>query len=109
MKKYFCLLCVASCVALAGCNYNNYDRNSPYRASVNFEHPDETVVRPKKVKTMIVKKDLTTTSGGTVHTKTLTQTVTIPEDISDSQDFKKAQHDIDANNYIEVDINKTYK
>jgi hypothetical protein len=110
MKKCVYLLCAISCVALAACNYNNYDRNSPYRGSVEFEHPDETVVRPTKTKTMTVKRDLTTTSGGTVHTQTVTETVTIPEDVSDSSDYKKAQRDINPNgHYIEVDVNKTYR
>ena len=110
MKKCILLLCAVSCVALSACNYNNYDRNSPYRGSVEFEHPDETVVRPKKTKTMTVKRDLTTTSGGTVNTRTVTETVTIPEDVSDSGDYRKAQRDIDADiRYIEVDVNKTYK
>ena len=110
MKKIFYLLCAASSFALVACNYNNYDRNSPYRGSIDYTHSDETVVRPKKTRTMTVQRDLTTTEGGTVKTRTITETVTIPEDISDSEDYKKAQRDIRANgNYLEVDINKTYK
>ena len=52
MKKVFYLLCAASSFALVACNYNNYDRNSPYRGSIDYTHTDETVVRPKKTKTI---------------------------------------------------------
>ena len=110
MKNIFYMLCGISAMALVACNYNNYDRNSPYRGAIDYEHADETVVRPKKTKTMTVKRDLTTTVGGTVTTRTVTETVTIPEDISDSEDYKKAQRDIQGNeNYIEIDVNKTYE
>ncbi len=110
MKKGIYLLCVVSLFSLMACNYNNYDKNSPYRGSVEFQHPDETVVRPKKTKTMTVKKDLTTTIGGTVTTQTVTETVTIPEDIADSSDYKEAQRAVSADsNYIEIDVNKTYQ
>ena len=110
MKKCIYLLCAVSLFSLAACNYNNYDRSSPYRGSVEFQHPDETVVRPKKTKTMTVKKDLTTTIGGTVTTQTVTETVTIPEDISDSSDYKDAQRAVNSDrNYIEIDVNETYQ
>lgn len=110
MKNIFYMLCGISAMALVACNYNNYDRSSPYRGAIDYEHADETVVRPKKTKTMTVKRDLTTTVGGTVTTRTVTETVTIPEDISDSEDYKKAQRDIQGNeNYIEIDVNKTYE
>lgn len=109
--KILSLLCATiAAVFLTACNYNNYDRNSsPYRGSIDYQHYDETVERPKKMKTMTVQRDLTTTEGGTVTTRTVTETVTIPEDISDADDYKKAQRALDAGNYIEVDINKTYQ
>ncbi len=109
--KIVSLLCAtAMTLSLTACNYNNYDRNTnPYRGAVDFQHYDETVERPKKMKTMTVQRDLTTTEGGTVTTRTVTETVTIPEDVSDADDYKKAQRALDADNYIEVDVNKTYK
>ena len=103
MKRISILLCAVATLSLMACNYNNYDRN---------EHPDETVERPKKMKTMTVKRDLTTVEGGTVHTKTVTETITVPEDVSDADDYKKVLRAIDANdNYVEIDINenKTYQ
>lgn len=112
MKKSSYLFCATAVVLfLTACNYNNYDRaTSPYRGSVAYQHADETVERPKKMKTMTVQRDLTTTEGGTVHTRTITETVTIPEDISDADDYKKAQRAIDSDgNYIEIDVNKTYQ
>ena len=110
MKKTLCLLCAVSCLSLTACGYNNYDRNSPYRGGIAYEHPDETVVRPQKTKTMTIKRDLTTTDGGTINTRTVTETVTIPEDVSDSEDYKKVQRDLNPDrNYIEVDVNKTYQ
>ena len=113
MKRISILLCAVATLSLMACNYNNYDRNtSPFQGSVAFEHPDETVERPKKMKTMTVKRDLTTVEGGTVHTKTVTETITVPEDVSDADDYKKVLRAIDANdNYFEIDINenKTYQ
>ena len=108
MKRISVLLCAVTALSLTACNYNNYDRNTaPFQGSVAFEHPDETVVRPKKMKTMTVKRDLTTTEGGTVHTKTVTETITVPEDVSDADDYKKALRAIDANdNYVEIDLNE---
>ncbi len=109
MKKSL-FACAVAALALTACNYNNYDRaTSPYRGSVDYQHYDETVERPKKMKTMTVTRDLTTTVGGTVQTRTVTETVTIPEDVSDSEDYKKAQRAINPNdNYLELDINKNY-
>ncbi len=112
MKKHLYLFCAAAAVlSMTACNYNHYDREtSPYRGSVDFQHYDETVERPKKMKTMTVQRDLTTTEGGTVHTRTVTETVTIPEDVSDAEDYKKAQRAINSdNNYMEIDINRTYQ
>ena len=108
MKGFLYLCCAATALTLAACNYNNYDRNSPYRGSVDYTHADETVVR-QKTKTMTITRDLTTSVGGTVQTRTVTETVTIPEDLSDAEDYKKAQRALDQNNYLEVDINKNIK
>ena len=111
MNKALLISFFALLLAVSGCNYNNYDRNSPYRGQVDFEHPDETVVRPKKMKTMTVKRDLTTTVGGTVQTKTVSETVQVPDDSAEhAEDVTKVQRAINANNnYQEIDINKTIK
>ncbi len=112
MKKSTCLLCAtAIALSLTACNYNNYDRaTSPYRGSIAYQHADETAEPPQKMKTMTVQRDLTTTEGGTVHTRTVTETITIPEDVSDADDYKKAQRAISSDdNYIEIDVNKTYQ
>ncbi len=97
--------------ATAGCNYNNYSKDSPYRGQIDYEHADETVVRPKKMKTMTVKRDLTTTVGGTVTTRTVTETVAVPDDAAQNADeVTKVQRAINADdNYYEIDINKTYR
>ena len=107
MKKTF--LFTLSLLALTACNYNNYDRNSPYRGQIDFEHYDETVVRPKQMKTMTVKRDLTTTDGGTVRTRTVTETVSVPDDAAQhSEDVTKVQRAVNAgSNYYEVNINET--
>lgn len=111
MKRISVLLCAVTALSLTACNYNNYDRNTaPFQGSVAFEHPDETVVRPKKMKTMTVKRDLTTTEGGTVHTKTVTETITVPEDMSDADDYKKALDIVDPeDNSVNININKSYQ
>ena len=102
------LLFSLSLLALTACNYNNYDRNSPYRGQIDFEHSDETVVRPQKMKTMTVKRDLTTTNGGTVQTRTITETVAVPEvSAQNAEDVTKVQRAINAdNNYYEININE---
>ena len=106
MKK--ALLFSLSLLALTACNYNNYDYNSPYRGQVEFEHYDETVVRPKQMKTITVKRDLTTTNGGTVTTRTVTETVSVPDDSAqNAEDVTKVQRAINAgSNYYEVNINE---
>ena len=113
MKKVLSLAVLALLTFTTGCNYNHYTRDSPYRGQVEFEHADETVVRPKKMKTTTVKRDLTTTVGGTVQTKTVTETVQVPDDsIENVEDVTKVQRAVNANNnYYEVNINenKTYK
>ena len=113
MKKFYSITFVALLLLAAGCNYNNYSKDSPYRGQIDYEHADETVVRPKKMKTMTVKRDLTTTVGGTIQTKTVTETVQVPDDSAqNAEDVKKVQRAVNANNnYYEVDINenKTYQ
>lgn len=113
MKKIYSVTLASLLLIVAGCNYNHYTRDSPYRGQINYEHEDETVVRPTKMKTMTVKRDLTTTVGGTVQTKTVTETVQVPDDAAqNAEDVKKVQRAVNANNnYYEVDINenKTYQ
>ena len=107
MRTSFYITCALVALTLSACNYNNYDQNSPYRGSVAYQHADETVVRPKKTQTMTVKRDLTTTSGGTVHTRTVTETITVPDDISAAPKVKEAQRALNADdNYYEVNINR---
>ena len=113
MNKALLISSFALLLAVCGCNYNHYTRDSPYRGQVDYEHEDETVVRPKKMKTMTVKRDLTTTVGGTVETKTVTETVQVPDDSAENaEDVTKVQRAINANNnYHEININenRTYK
>lgn len=109
MKKILLLGLAAVAFVVSGCNYNHYSKDSPYRGQIDYQHEDETVVRPTKKKTMTVKRDLTTTEGGTVHTKTVTETVVIPDgDVDNADEVKKVQRAINADqNYYEIDINKT--
>jgi len=108
MKPIFSISLTVLLLVVAGCNYNHYTRESPYRGQIDYEHSDETAVRPQKMKTMTVKRDLTTTVGGTVQTKTVTETVQVPDDSAqNAEDVTKVQRAINANNnYYEVNINK---
>lgn len=112
MRRNLYMFCAAVAVlSLTACNYNRYDRNtSPYRGAVDFQHSDETVERPAKMKTMTIQRDLTTTDGGTVRTRIVTETVAIPEEVDDVEDYKKVQRAINADqNYYELDVHKTYQ
>ena len=114
MKKS---LSLAMCLLLlCSCNYNHYDRDTdPYRGQIQYQHLDETAQRPTGLRTTTVKRDLTTTEGGTVKTRTVTEEVSVPvydNNEDNTEVVTKAQRAVNADrNYYEVNINenKTYQ